>query len=297
MLVRVTHICGSTVGVVRCVRSGCCCRGTRVTFVSASPHVGLTCNMTNLSVTVSSLSTVGCNGMHTGHGSVNLARNFSVRGACPYFNGSSSHMSRLKMSLICFFDRRLGGRPMCGGTHPALSLLAVASGMVCNGGANTAPSNHTGKITFTPNTGPVRKHSGGNTVTSLDSMTGLHCHSTRSNVDGAFSVMPGSLKISQRAHVRGLVAVVSNCFAGKTRRLGMGILGHRVLRSTVRRPRGCPRLAVHMSNCTMGFVGLDHRRRLRMVDHSFRREVWRRVCVGHENKFWAYPCRFGSGPL
>lgn len=274
ILARVTHICGSTVGVVRCVRSGCCCRGTRVTLVSAGPHVGLTCNMTKLSVTVSSLSTVGCTAMATHQGSVNLARNFSVGNRFPYFNGSGSGMSRLNMSLICCFDRRLGGLPICGGTHPALSLLAVASGIVCNGGANTAPSKHTGNVTFTPKTGPVRKHSGGNTVTSLDSITGLHCHSSRSNVDGAFSVMPGSLKTSTRSHVRGLVAVVSNCFAGNTRRLGIGMLGHRVLRSTVRRPRGCPRLAVHMSNCTIGFVGLDHRRRLRILDHSFRRHFW-----------------------
>ncbi len=199
---------------------------------------------------------------------------FSVRNSFPGCKGSSSHISSVTMRLYRVFSGRLGGAPTCEGTRRALSVLAVASGIVCNGGAKTAPSNETSNCPFTPNTGPVRKHSTVKTLTSLGSITGLPCRGYLSNVSGAFAVAPSTLNGGPSTRVRGLMQLVSKCFTRETRRLGMGILGHRLLVSTCRRPRGCPGLAVHISNCTIRFAHLAQSGRLRIVSEAFRRDIW-----------------------
>ncbi len=241
---------------------------------SASIRHFVTFNVTNVSIITSDLDTVGCTGMGAIGSICNCIANFSAINSFPGFNGSSSEISLVTGRVSRGFVARLHGAPTCHGTRRALSLLAVASGMVCNGRATTAPSNEGSNSTFTPNTGPVRGHRRGNTLTSLGSITGLDCCSYHSNVSGAFSVIPSTLNHRRGREIAGLIAVLSNCFTGGTRRVGVGILGHRALVSTCGGPRTCPGLAVHISNCTIGFRGLSGRRRHRMVDHAFRRMVW-----------------------
>lgn len=200
---------------------------------------------------------------------------FRAANSFPGCKGSSSHISGVTGTLLRSAVTRLHGAPTCEGTRRALSTLAVASGIICNGGANSAPSKEGGNRPFTPNTGPVRGHRGGNTLTSLGSITGVPCSRYHSKVSGAFSVIPTTLNGAESREATGLISVLSNCFGGNTRRLGIGIVGHRVLIRTCGSPAGCPGLAVHISNCTIGFRGLSERRRDRIVGEAFRRAVWR----------------------
>lgn len=147
---------------------------------------------------------------------------------------------------------------------------------MCNGFADGVPSNHPTNTPLTPNTGPSCNTRGGNLLTSLGSMTGLPCRCTLSNVSGARAVDPNTLNRGSRRHTRALMNMLSNCFGRNSRRLGIGMFNVSGLGSTVRRPRGrrCRGFAVHMDNCTIGFVSLAHRRRLSMVTHRTRRELW-----------------------
>lgn len=191
------------------------------------------------------------------------------------FKGGSSHASDVTISVARGFVRCLHRRRACHGTAPARSVLAVASGIICKGGAKAAPSNHPNNAPFTPKTGPVGKHSAGKTITTLTSITGLPFRRTRSNVSCAFTISPTALNGRHSVRVGGLIDLLSNCFApSNNRRLGIGIFSGSLLISTVRRPRGCPRLAVHISNCTIGFIGLAHRRRLSIVSHAVGDDLW-----------------------
>lgn len=171
----------------------------------------------------------------------------------------------------------VGGRRLCHKTGLSASILAVASGIICNGGAKAAPGNHRGKGPFSPNTGPTCNTRRGNTLTSLLSMTGVPCGCTASNVSGAFTIAPSALNRSRRAYSGALMGVVGKCVGGGNRRLGVGIFGHSALVSTRGRPRGCPALAVHISKCYMCFTSLAGRRRSSMVSEAFRSRVWRYV--------------------
>lgn len=159
---------------------------------------------------------------------------------------------------------------------PAASVLAVASGIMCNGTAKSLPSKEGTKRPLSPKTGPSCNTRRDKLLTSLGSITGLPCRLTLSKVSGARAVGPNTLKRSSRRHGRGLTRMLSKCFSRKTRRLGIGMFNISGLGSTVRRPRGprCTGFAVHMSKCTIGFVSLAHRRRLSIVTEAYRSRVW-----------------------
>lgn len=185
-----TAACIETLGVVRCVRSGCTCRTIRFNLLSAGLREVVTANVTNVKLTASSVDTIGCSGIHIIHSRRNFPVSCIIRNSrFPAFNGGRGTTSRVTSVLVGGFINGLGTRPACHGTRVAASVLAVASGVICKGTANTLfDKRSTGcgncERTFaplSPKTGPDCDDPCGNTLTTLGSMDAVSFRSIGSN--------------------------------------------------------------------------------------------------------------------